>query len=194
MEKNKLRDILQTALRDDTAYHLALEVARKNCKGKIWLIGGAVYKTIASGLYGLKISTKDFDFVIEKATKDLVLPEDWKAIENKHGNLKLNNDSIDIDLIPLDNIHSIQERGLEPDILNFLSGVPLTIHSIAFDIDKQELIGDIGIQSILKKTIDINNQQEYDYVANMYDGKYSVDRYAKDLGFCPPGGRTSGSY
>lgn len=181
--KKALEKIIQAKIEHDTEYQEALSMAKKNSSGKIWLIGSLVYKTLANELWGCDLPPKDFDFVVENIKEDLILPEGWKAVINTHGNPKLSNRDIEIDLISLSNIHSIKERGLEPDINNFLSGTPLTIQSMVLDVEENALIGDIGIQSLLNKEISINNKEEYEYAKNIYGYRQSIDRYAKGLKF-----------
>lgn len=179
----KLGNLLRKHLSENKIYLEALGIVKKNSIGKVWLIGSGVYKKLLNLLYGSGYEIKDWDFIVTKITTSLKLENGWTAGESKHGNPKLKKGDFVIDLISLDNIHSIKERSLEPKIANYLSGAPLSIQSIAFDVDEKELLGELGIQSILAKTVAINNKEEYDYAASIYGDLYSVKRYANILGF-----------
>jgi len=134
-------------------------------------------------LYGYpEIIIKDWDFIVEKIITPLKLGNDWGLRKTKHGNPKLKKGGFVIDLIALDNIHSIKRRKLKPNINNYLNGVPLTIQSLAFDVNKNILWGRIGIKSILTKTVGINNKTEYKYELNISGNRYSIKRYEKILG------------
>ncbi len=179
----ELSNLLGNNLSQSGVYLEALDGVRKNSQGKTWLIGSGVYKTLLNALYGCAYSIKDWDFITEMITAPIKLGDGWIATETKHGNPKLKKGDFVIDLIALDNIHSIKERNIEPNINNYLSGTPLTIQSIAFDVNRNELLGEVGIQSILTKTVGVNNKAEYDYAAGIYGDLYSTKRYADRLGF-----------
>lgn len=66
----------------------------------------------------------------------------------------------------LGTIHSVVRRNLNPTIENFLSGTPLNIQSIAFDIESQKVIGDIGLRSIQEKIIAVNDLEQAKYRAH----------------------------
>lgn len=181
--QQKLGNLLRKHLSENKIYLEALDVVKGNSNGKVWLIGSGAYKTLLNLLYGGSYEVKDWDFIVTKITVPLKLENGWTAGETKHGNPKLKKGDFVIDLIALDNIHSIKERDLEPKIANYLSGAPLSIQSIAFDVDEKELLGELGIQSILTKSVGVNNKEEYDYAVNIYGDLYSVKRYANTLGF-----------
>ncbi|MDX1535898.1 MAG: hypothetical protein R3346_04025 [Candidatus Spechtbacterales bacterium] len=181
--KKDLEKIIKKRVINDNQYQKALTITRENSIGKVWLIGSLIYKTLANELWGCELSPKDFDFIVESIKKPLFLPKEWRAELNTHGNPKLSNGNIEIDLISISNIHSIKERGLSPNISNYLSGVPLSVHSIAYDVLKDKLIGDIGIKSLLNGEISINNESEYEHAKNIYGYRQFIERYAKELGF-----------
>lgn len=179
---NELGELLREHLAANKKYLDSLKVVQENSQGRIWLIGSGVYKILLSALYGRAFHIKDWDFIVEKVGSPLKLGNGWELTETKHGNPKLTKSDFVIDLISLDNIHSIKQRNIEPSIENYLSGVPLTIQSIAFDIGVNKLVGDVGIQSILYGTIGVNNEAEYTYAAGIYGDRYSVKQYADALG------------
>lgn len=183
MDREEINKILDKHLSENKGYLQALDVARKNSSGKIWLIGSGVYKTLLNLLYEQNHTVKDWDFIAEKVFFPLELTDGWTAEKTKHGNPKLIKDDFVIDLVDLNNVHSIKERNLGPEIGHFLSGTPLTIQSVAFDIEEKVVLGEAGIGSILTKTVGVNNRVEYDYAVSIYGDKHSVSRYAEMFGF-----------
>ncbi len=183
VDREELNRILNEHLSGNSGYLNALEVVKRNSSGKIWLVGSGVYKTFLNFLYDHTHSIKDWDFIAERIFFPLELANGWTAEKNKHGNPKLTKGELVADLIDLRNIHSIKERKLEPDIEHYLTGTPLTIQSVAFDIDKKAVIGEMGIESVLTKTVGINNMKEHEYAAEIYGDRYSAKRYAELLGF-----------
>jgi hypothetical protein len=138
----------------------AVEIIKKNTEGKAWLIGGFVFRAIVEDVYNIPISKDvDFDFIVE-IPKDISLPHGWRIDKNSYGNPKFIGPSYEIDYVPLNNIHSIIRRGLEPTIDNFFSGAPLNIQSIAYDVMDNKVVGNIGIKAIKDKTISINNMEQ----------------------------------
>lgn len=165
----------------------ALDIVKKNSSGKIWLIGGFVYRTIASQLYGLKKFDADLDFIIENPVNDFDLPSGWKIDVNRFGNIKLVNGNKHIDYVPLNNIHSIIQRKIEPTIENFLVCVPLTIQSIVYDIDDNKIIGEIGMSAIQKRVIEVNDLSFAEYAAKNKNKslREMIQEKADSLGFAP---------
>jgi hypothetical protein len=163
-------------------FQKVLRIVKTNSEGKVWLIGGFLYKTLAGLLYDYKPHIKDFDFIIEKVKFPLTIPEAWEELKTSYNNPKLKRGDLILDLVPLNNIHSIQRRNLNPSIENYLSGTPLTVQSIAFDIDSQEMMGEIGLKSLFDKVIAINNREEYIHSTDKYGEVYSIQK-AKELSF-----------
>lgn len=145
---------------DKKEFENTIEIVSRNSYGKIYLIGSRIYKGAASKLYGTAKPTGDYDFVIEELSKHIILPEGWELHENRFGNPKFTSEKLSIDAVPLKNVNSIKRRELTPTILNYLTGTPLTVQSIAYDIFEDELFGEVGIQAIIDKTVSINNQEE----------------------------------
>lgn len=183
-------DITQVFLfgiKDCEEFPEALEIVKKNSSGKIWLIGGFVYKTIASQLYGLPKPKVDLDFVVEYPVTDFNLPSGWRADKNRFGNPKLMKGKKQIDYVPLGNIYSIIQRQIEPTIENFLTGVPLTIQSVAYDVNKNRVIGEIGIDALQRKVVEVNDLHFAEYAAKKKNKSLQsmIQEKADDLGFTP---------
>ncbi len=138
----------------------AVEIVSSNSEGKIWLIGGFVCRCIIQDLYNIPMSNDvDLDFIVEKPLP-IKLPVGWKSRDNSYGNPKFVGPKYEIDYIPLNNIHSITRRNLQPTIENFLSGTPLNVQSIVYDVTNNIVIGDIGIKSIQERFIAINDIEQ----------------------------------
>lgn len=164
-------------------YVEALGIVKKRSSGKIWLIGSGIYKTLINIFYDAKHKIKDWDFIVENI-KDVIEVEDGLEIcENNHGNAKINKNGLFIDLIPLNNIHRIKERNLDPSINNYLSSAPFSIQAMAFDVDSHELWGKNGLVSILNKTIEVNNKDELVYAQGLYGDKYLLENFVLSLDF-----------
>jgi hypothetical protein len=96
-------------------------------------------------------------------------------------------DGSEIDFIPLESVVSIVRRKLKPKIGNFLTGTPLTIQSIAYNIKNKKIIGKMGLQALTEKTIAPNNKEQLKIYA---DRKHTTVRNiilekALDLNFKP---------
>ena len=153
-----LSELFTQIVSQDETYQEAVRIVRANSYGKIWLIGGFLYRTLASQLYGVKKPSKDFDFIVERAEHKLILPESWKVTVNRFGNPKFVG-TFEIDFVTLNRVHSIMRRGVEPNIQNFLNGVPLNIHSLVYDVDNEEVIGNIGISALERKVVSVCNPE-----------------------------------
>ncbi len=152
--------------KDNPRLNEVLEIVKSNSSGKIWLIGGFVYRTIASQLYGIPKPEVDFDFIVEKTTEHFTLPKDWSVQQNRFGNPKLVHENNNIDYVPLDKVYSITSRNLPPTIENFLVGVPLTIQSIAYDVYENQIIGEMGIDALRRRVIEVNDIHFAQYAAS----------------------------
>ena len=176
-----------SALAQSQAYQEALSIVRTNSEGRIWLIGGSVYRTLAQQMYGKCVAPKDWDFIIEHSKISLLLPEGWTARENRFGNPKLVKGNQEIDCIPLQNIIMIQKKGLQPTIDNFLICSPLTVQSIAFDIAKQRLLGEQGFDALQRRVVEVQDREIAVYAAQkkrMTLNDY-IQEKATSLGFTP---------
>ena len=107
----------------------------------------------------------DLDFVIEYPVSDFDLPYGWKADKNRFANPKLVNGKNQIDYVPITNIYSIIKRKLAPTIENYLTGVPLKIQSIAYDIQQNKIVGEIGIETLKRRVVEVNNLLFAEYAA-----------------------------
>lgn len=159
-----------------------ITLVRRNSKGRIWLIGGFVYKNIIEIIKGKKQNVHDLDFLAENPSDIIHIPErNWIMGFTHYGNPFFvqsgRSEKVSIDLNYLPSFHSIVSRNLPPTIENFLSGTPLTIQSIAYDIDRRKIIGETGISAIIKELIEINNIEESRYETERR--KITLEKYIK---------------
>jgi hypothetical protein len=127
----------------------------------------------------------DLDFLVEKVQPEFYLPPGWEQHTGRFGNPKLIKGKLMIDFVPLATVYSIVKRNLPPTIENYLSGTPLTIQSIAYDLQEQQLLGEVGLQAIQERRVVVHNREMAEYAAKM-KGK-PLDDYifekALQLGF-----------
>ncbi len=185
MDFEELNLLLTTFLEDDPLYLEIVDLLRKHSEGKLWLIGGIVYRTLSHLLYQTEKPSVDYDFLTEKLVDNKPLAPSWRIISNKFGSPKFIRGSLEVDLIPLERVHSIQRRGLEPTVENYLSGVPLTIQSLAYSVYEKELIGKIGLSALLTRTVSVNNRQEalYGVALKGFSLEDYIEKKAKSLEF-----------
>lgn len=164
----------------------AKEIAKKNSKGNLFLIGGFIYRNIAANLYGTKKPEIDLDFISEKISEDIFLPERWKLSKSRMGCLKFVGPEYNIDLVHLKDIFSIEMFGLKPEMDSFFSTTPLNIQSIAYDFSRNKIIGEKGIEALEKRIlIPINKEKIRNYVAEKKEMSFEnyIKKYAKELNF-----------
>ena len=175
------------AIQDNSQFIDAVNIIRTNSSGSVWLIGGSVYRTLANRLYGTPSPDVDLDFIVERPVKEFRLPTGWKVTQNKYGDPKFVHVCCSVDYIPLETVHSILRRRLEPTIDNFLTGTPLTIQSITYSVNDQKIIGEICIDALLRKEVAVNNLEQ----ARIYAKRKGIplneiiERKAKSLQFTP---------
>jgi|WetSurMetagenome_2_1015567.scaffolds.fasta_scaffold27569_2 hypothetical protein len=171
-------------------FNCALDMARANSKGEIWLIGSHLYKTLAKTIYShteLNKPIKDFDFILENVNLHIKFPKEFELSRNRFGGLKLVKKSLAIDLIPLKKIYGIVSKNLPPTIENFLSNVPLNIQHLVYQLSDRKILGTNGIFSLEKKIIEVHNLEMAQHHAEMYKTTINetITKKAQDLGFTP---------
>ena len=129
----------------------------------------------------------DLDFVVEYPVSDFDLPDGWRVDKNRFGNPKLISGRKQIDYVPLEKIYSILQRQIEPTIENYLTGVPLNVQSVAYDINEKRVIGEIGINALLRRVVEVNDLFFAEYAAQK-KGKSlreMIQEKADELSFTP---------
>ncbi len=187
-----LSEIFQEKISKDIPFSISLSVVRDNCKdncGKIWIIGGFLYKSLVELSYGsCEKPTKDYDFIVEKVDEKIVLPIGWRRKVNSFGNPKfvMPSSGIEVDFVPLKKVYSVLERKIKnPCIDNYLNGVPLNVHSLVYDISEKRISGDIGIKALEEKIVRVNDLKMAEDAAELYDTSINemIRQKAEELGF-----------
>jgi hypothetical protein len=148
------------AAHQHTEFSNAVPIVRQNSQGRIWLVGGFVYRSIANKLYDVPMLHVDLDFVVEEPRAVLQLPMGWVEGRNKFDHPRLANGTQSIDIIPLKSIIAGRGRKLEPTIESYFASVPLTIQAIGYDFDRVEVIGDTGKRALETRTVGINDPEQ----------------------------------
>lgn len=148
-------------------YDEAFSIVKTNSvNGNIWVIGGLVYRNIVSGLYRKQEDeVYDFDFIVENPVKlkQINLPSGWEITKTGLGEPRFVNGKKQIDLVTLDNSVDPSEKNKagqmnsQEKLESYFRRVPLTIQAIAYDVNKQKVVGEIGIKAIENKKVEVNN-------------------------------------
>lgn len=191
---NELRKEYEKAykqeIRKDEMFEKVIEIGRKNSLGKLWIVGGYVYRKIIEKIYGNKTSRDfdviDVDFLAEQLNmRQPYVPEGWELKITDYTNPYLVKDNYRVDLNDMRNFHSILVRNLSPRISHFFTGTPLNIESIAWDCDEKNIFGKRGIESISRRVVKVNNMKEAKYEAKKRGVSVEklIRKKAEQLGF-----------
>lgn len=169
----------------DYPFEKFLNIAKKHSEGKIWVIGGFVYRNIIQELYGTPYEKRpiDIDFLVESHVRKAIRQRRWKHSVTDTGELcftKGNRYKISINSFA--SFHSIASRPSHPDALSrprhldieyFYKFNPLDIQAISYDCDERIVEGEKAFEAIQNKLIAVNNS---------VGAKWEADRISKKLG------------
>src|SRR3972149_9427711 len=106
IEETNFSEIIKRALERNPNSSEAIEIARRNSQGKMWIIGGFVYRNIIKEIYGetKEKSFIDIDFLLENVSLErrrIYHPENWEMSLTRYGKLCFtkNNTSVDINYL-----------------------------------------------------------------------------------------------
>ncbi|MCK4650053.1 NUDIX domain-containing protein [Candidatus Pacearchaeota archaeon] len=156
-DEKSLSEILVKKLREIQEYKEIISLVKENSEGNIYIIGGAVSRTLARELYGGSQETNDFDFVVDKLNEKITASEGWEVSYQKFGNPTFKKGNVEVDIFPISEHEYIAKKKLKPTIENMLEGVPFTIQALAFNIKNNELIGKEGIEALRNRKFKVNN-------------------------------------
>lgn len=198
-EKSEFTKMFEQFLENYEDWSEVLDIIRKNSydigrEGRIWIIGGFVYRPIIKALYGgvRKPFQVDIDFLIERglASEKIEVPKGWEVKRTEYTGytyLEKKDGTIRIDPNPLGSFHSIvsvaKSMNSAPDFEHFFKATPLNIQAIAYDIttDKDKIIGGVigekGIEAIKNRIVKINNLEEAKFEAERR--KMSLEDFVK---------------
>ena len=137
-------------------------MVKNNSVGEIWVVGGFVYRNIIRSLYNITtVREPDIYFMVEELQEKIKLPKNWQITSTGLGSPKLiRNDGLIVDICPLSNMEYAIRKKLQPTMELYLMNTPLNIQSIAFNMNKNCIMGDIGIKAILERKVIVNNMEE----------------------------------
>ena len=185
-----LQSLITKSVQQDPMREIITDV-QSFCTSPLYLVGGYLYRTLVYELFGTeKAGTADIDFIV--GYFDIAkIPNHYKVHMNSYGNPKLKKDDVSIDVWRLSEHSNFLLCGRKPSIENYLDLVPITTQSFAYELSTGNLMGEKGMQSILTKTIAINNKLTYDHyhLVRKKSGSISPDYdkltlLARELGFC----------
>jgi hypothetical protein len=135
-----------------------LAFVREHQAQNTWLIGSFLFRNLlALQAYTECIESKDYDFLLENPQLSPNLPSGWSTGTNRFGNQKITTPTTTIDIVSLADVDWIVSNNLEPTLENFLAGAPLTIQSLAYNVEIRRLYGDSGLHAIQTGKIAIHN-------------------------------------
>lgn len=180
---NNLDDAFKVFL-ENPSFQEALELAKINSEGKIWIIGGYVYKNLTSTLYGIAPYEYDIDFIVEKRKDELPIVPGWDFRVNRYGVKNYIREKNEMSFTELRT--AVRVSGTtNPTIEDFLKETPLNIQSIAYDMEKHLIIGEKGIEALKSKIVKVNNLPQAEFYAQRKEKslKQILQEKAKGLGF-----------
>ena len=123
--------------------------------------------------------------LVENTVNHFTLSGEWGIQQNRFDTPKFVCGNNSIDYVPLNKVYSITSRNLSPTIENFLTGVPLTIQYIAYDVYENKVIGEIGIDALRRRVIEINDVHFAEYAARKkgISVEEMVKKKAESMGF-----------
>jgi len=169
---------------EDPIFLEILELVKQNSKGKIWLMGGFLYRNLVSALYGGEIYNYDIDFIVEQRNEILKEILGWEIQTNNYGvqNYVRKRNKMSF----TDIRKAIRVSGLKnPTIEEFIKETPFDVQSIAYDLNENKIIGETGIEALKNKTVKINNKEQAEFYAKRKGRKLDdiIKEKAQELGF-----------
>ncbi len=177
--------VFEKYIEGEKNYRIAYDIVRRNSRGKIWLIGGALSRNLNQLIYGTPQHSFDFDFVVEERVDKIELPKGWVVRKNRFGNPKFVKGEMEIDFIPIRTVKFLIDRNLEPIIENVLLGVPFTIQALAYDTEEKKIIGDVGIRAFELRVFEVNDIERAKALAEMKGVELNelILKKAESMGF-----------
>lgn len=187
-----MNDILCEAITTDKEVRQAIRLVEENSSGKIYLVGGYVFRTIAEKWYDTHPERTDIDIIVENLAAQIALSErrkaeGWNVRTNSFGHPKFFCQNLVVDCWPLSETSQIKRKEQTSTLRNYLSGTPLTVQSIVYDLLEEVVIGEVGMRALLEKTVRVNDLEQAQLAAQRKD--MTLEQYvrwkAKGIGFAP---------
>jgi hypothetical protein len=160
------------------------DLVKQNSKGKIWLIGGYLYRNLAAVLYGGQKYNYDIDFIVEQRNDILKDVPGWRIEVNNYGAknyVRLGNRMSFTDIRKFIRVSGLKKYTIE----EIIDTTPFNIQSIAYDFGEGRIIGEKGIGALIKKVVKINNIDQAKFYAERkgQNLKDMIIKKAEELGF-----------
>ncbi|SRR3989344_3716258 len=180
---NELEKKLTPFLKDEIFLEV-LDLVKQNSKGKIWIIGGFVYKNLANALYGGEIYNYDIDFIVEERNDTLKEVSGWQIQTNNYGSQNYVREIGKMSFTDIRKAIRVSELK-NPTIEEFIKETPLNIQSIAYDVNQNKIIGEKGIKALKNRVVKINHKEQADFYSKRKGKKIEeiVKEKAKELNF-----------
>jgi hypothetical protein len=177
------------------------DVAKSNARGKIWLTGGKVYRTLAEILFNVPVhaNTCDHDFVTAASTWFKHTPSQWMVkINGDYGSdyhdpwTMLTSDHVwrfsrsSRHVFDLMTFKRVTQVGFPATLDGYFQSVPLDVQAVALDLEERQLLGP-GLRAICRKTIGVNNAVEVKSAAKKasISPQQFLEARSLSLGFTP---------
>src|SRR3989344_5158038 len=146
------------------AFVEVLDLVKENSNGKIWIIGGFLYKNLARLLYGGDMYDEDIDFVVEQREEKIKEKPGWSIYTNNYGVENYFRDETKMSFTDIRK--AIRVSGLKnPTIEQFIEETPLNVQSIVYDIKSGLILGEKGISALKNKVVSVNNEEQAKFYA-----------------------------
>ncbi len=172
-------------IRNNWYFHAALKLARANSKGKIYLVGSSVYRTLIEVLFGIEGAdnkARDYDFLADKLTWMSHVPTDLKEVQWREpffygGPMReilvnpfqvttppaarvFSKPGLKVDVFTMDSFPTAR-RTQNGSLFDYFCSMPLTLQMLAFDVDTGEVLGLGGLPlGIASREIMVNDRDE----------------------------------
>ena len=141
--------MIESAISKDPLFEEALSIAELNSLGgKIWLIGGFLYKSLLHEKHGLKnLIIKDYDFMLENQVpfEETKAPNGWNINQTYFGDARLTKGQKQVDIFPLDNACSFLS---DEDLRNLPTQEKLDYYMLTSPFDIQAMVYDLYSKKI----------------------------------------------
>ena len=161
-----------------------LNLVKKNSRGRIWVIGGFVYRNLVSALYGGNTYSHDIDFVVEDRNESLKKIPGWSIEINSYrvpNYVRAGNRMSFTDIRKVKRVVPLKKFTIE----EVIDGTPLNIQSIAYDLVRNKVMGEKGIEALRTRMIKVNSMEQAEFYAKRKnkDLRDIVIDKARELGF-----------
>jgi hypothetical protein len=165
-----------TVLNKDANFRDAYQMVCNRSITKPYLVGGKLYRTLIELTYDYPARSHscDFDFAaneirskkrykkkkIYNPLTELYEVKKFAVPSRYDGSINMRTDSgAKIDLIGISGLASVKTKKQPLSIQGYLGCVPLSVQAIAMDVDRCEIFGKIGLDSINEKYVWVNNEE-----------------------------------